>query len=71
MADRTYVGKGKIVGRYGNIRIGLRADALIPNERGYCDIIIAEMKQPDKFGNTHTAYLDDYIAKGKKEEDPF
>jgi len=30
------------------------------NEKGYVNLVIAELRQPDKFENTHEVYLDQY-----------
>jgi hypothetical protein len=56
--EKIYVGNGKLVGKFNQIKLGLRVDKLVSNEKGYCNIIIQEMKQPDKYGNTHTAIID-------------
>jgi hypothetical protein len=40
---------------------------LTPNERGYCNIIITEMRSEDKCGNTHTAYIDDYVPQQRRD----
>lgn len=60
MAEHQYVGKGKKVGKYGQIRIGLKPQELPINEKGWCNLIISEMKEADKWGNTHTVYVDDW-----------
>lgn len=67
MADKIYIGKGKIVGQYGNISITLGLDGLgeIYKNHGFetkqgakkLKIIISEMKQADDYGNTHTCYV--------------
>lgn len=56
--ERQYVGKGRRVGKYGNIKIGIKPGELPVNERGYCNLIVAEMKQEDKYHNTHTVFVD-------------
>ena len=65
---KTYVGKGRIK-TFTNggsiIRIGIRPEQLTANEKGYCNLCIAEMKEPDKYGNTHTVYLDDWKPEKK------
>lgn len=60
---KKYVGKGKVVGQYGVINIGLRYEDLKPNELGYVNICIGKMKNADNNGNTHTAWLNDYQPK--------
>jgi len=65
---KTYVGKGRIK-TFTNggsiIRVGIRPEQLTANEKGYCNLCIAEMKEPDKYGNTHTVYLDDWKPTGQ------
>lgn len=59
---KKYVGKGK-QGKFDIINIGLRYEDLKPNERGYVNICVGKMKNPDDKGNTHTAWLNDYQPK--------
>ena len=61
--NKVYVGKGKKFGQYGNISIGVRYSELTPNEGGYVNLIVSELREPDKYGKTHTVYLDDYKPK--------
>lgn len=68
--ERNYVGKGKVVGKFGNIRIGLKPSELVPNEKGWVNLIVSQMKETDKYGNTHTVYVDDFIP-STKQDDPF
>lgn len=67
MAEKIYVGSGKIVGRYGNISIGIRVADLLPNERGYVNLIVAERREPDKYGKTHSVYIDDWTPSGARD----
>jgi hypothetical protein len=60
MSDKKYVGKGKIVGVYGNIKIGLKYESLKPNEKGYCNLIIGKMKEKDKYNNEYTVWIDEW-----------
>lgn len=60
MSDRVYVGKGKRVGKFGNIKLGLKLEGVNPNEKGYTNLIVSEMREPDKYGNEFTVYVDDY-----------
>lgn len=72
MSDKTYVGKGKTFGKFGQVKIGFRYTDVTPNEKGFVNLVVAEMKAPDKWGNTHTVYIDDWKPEGKKQEDaPF
>ena len=63
MAEKKYVGKGKL-GKFENIEIGLRHDQLVPNDRGYVNLVVAQMREPDKWGNTHTVYVNEYAGRG-------
>ena len=67
MSERVYVGKGKKVGQYQQLKLGIEVSKLTPNERGYCNIIITEMRTEDKYGNTHTAYIDDYVPQKRSD----
>lgn len=67
MSERIYVGKGKLVGKFQQLKVGLEVDKLTKNDRGYCNIIITTMREPDKHGNTHTAYIDDYVPQQRQE----
>ena len=67
MSEKIYVGKGKL-GKFDTIRIGLNAEKLPqPNERGYINLVVSQMKETDKWGNTHTVYVDDYQKKSHGE----
>ena len=63
MSERNYVGKGKQVGKFGNIKIGLKPEQLqqFVNSAGYVNLIISEMREEDKYGNKFTVYVDDFI----------
>jgi hypothetical protein len=68
MADKQYVGSGKKFGQYDQLKIGIRfADLPTPNERGYINLIVSQMRQPDKAGNTHTVYVDDWTPNAAKD----
>jgi hypothetical protein len=66
--DRQYVGSGK-EGKFGQVSIGLKFSDLVPNERGYVNLIVARRKESDKYGNTHTVYVNDWKPGQKKPED--
>ena len=68
MADKQYVGSGKIVGRYNNLSIGIRVADLVANERGYCNLIVAQRREPDKYGNTHSVYIDDWTPNSRRDQ---
>jgi hypothetical protein len=69
MAEKVYVGKGKVVGKFNQLKLGIRVDDLVKNanEKGYVNILVGEMREADKYGNTHTAWIDDWKPDTKKE----
>lgn len=70
MGERQYVGKGKVIGKFGDIKIGIKATDLKPNEKGYVNLIVSEMRKPDDWGNTHTVYVDDFVPAGERKTRP-
>ena len=76
MSEKVYVGKGRKVGKFNQLKLGIKVSDLTPNDRGYCNILIGEMKSEDKYGNTHTAWIDDWkptnksVDEGTTEENP-
>ena len=68
--SKEYVGKGKTFGKFEQVKIGLKLADLKANDRGWVNLVVAKMKEPDKYGNTHMVYVDDYDPK-KKEEEPW
>jgi hypothetical protein len=69
MSEKTYVGKGKVVGKFGDLRISIRHGEVKPNDAGYVNLIVSEMKEADKFGNTHTVYIDTFVPDASKRND--
>ena len=71
MSERKYVGKGKKVGQYDMINIGLKYSDLQPNEKGFVNLTVGAMKNVDDKGNTHTVWINDYkpAPKQKSERD--
>ena len=68
MAEKVYVGSGKKFGQYDQLRIGIRfADLPEPNDRGYINLIVSLRREPDKMGNTHTVYVDDWTPNAFKD----
>jgi len=68
MSERNYVGKGKNVGKFGNIRIGVKPKQLqqFENSVGYVNLIISEMREEDKYGNKFTVYVDDFVPQQRE-----
>ncbi|OGX08274.1 MAG: hypothetical protein A2Z88_04910 [Omnitrophica WOR_2 bacterium GWA2_47_8] len=63
MNEKIYVGKGMVVGQYGNIGFSVDLDALLPhayeyNGKRYVKLIMSEMRQADQYGKTHTVQID-------------
>ena len=70
--QKKYVGNGKAIeGKFGTFfNLSLKLDDLNkiePNEKGYIKISMSQLKEPDKFGNTHTVYENDYKPVQKEE----
>jgi hypothetical protein len=70
MAEKTYVGRGKSIGEYGNIKISIcleecegYANQSQKNGKHYLNLIVANLKNEDQWGNTKTVYVDDYVPK--------
>ena len=69
MAEKNYVGKGKKIGQYGAVKIGFKLDAVKANEKGYVNLIVQPLKEIDKYSNTHTVYVDDYVPPARSNAD--
>lgn len=80
MSEKTYVAKGKKI-EFKNgghiIKIGIKPSELIQyqNEKGYVNLVIGGLRSPDKWGNDHTVWVDDWKpsqnTEAKEEESPF
>lgn len=60
MAQKQYVGNGKAFGDYGCIKFGLKVSDLIPNDKGYVNLVIGPKREPDQWGKTHSVWVDDW-----------
>lgn len=53
------------------MKLGIKSEKLIEflarntNEKGYCNVDILKRKEPDQYGNTHYAILNEYKKEGK------
>lgn len=69
--QKNYLGKGKkINSKYGemlNLSFKLEDLQKIVNERGYVNVTVTQMKEADKYGNTHTVYENDYKPQGQSQ----
>lgn len=72
MAEKIYIGKAKYHqfrdgGEIMKISItpdGVEAITRNTSATGWSNLIVAQMREPDKRGNTHTVYIDDYVPSG-------
>lgn len=66
MADKTYIGKGKSIGQYGNVAINICLSDIPPHAisefkgKQYVKLVIGHMRSPDDKGRTHTVWVDDW-----------
>ena len=60
MAEKIFVGNGKVLGNYGQLKISFKIADIqqYANDKGYVNLVVAERKEPDKFGNTHSVAVD-------------
>jgi hypothetical protein len=77
MNQKIYVGKGKTIGNFGQIKLNIctkdfNGNNVLPiNEKGYLKpLILTRMKSPDKHGNEYTIFIDDFVPKAKTEPEP-
>lgn len=67
MANKIYCGKGKIINgkfwEFTKLNLKLSELEIYANEKGYVNIIVSEMREPDNYGNTLTVTIDDYKPK--------
>lgn len=75
MAEKVYVGKGKTIGQFGNIKLSINVNdfqgnrVINPNEKGWINLILSKMKTPDKHGKEYTIYLDDFVPKQRQQSE--
>ena len=66
MSDHKYIGSGKKVGKFDTLSISIclsdipKDDIFEYNGKKYCKVLVAAKKETDKFGKSHTVYMDDY-----------
>ena len=70
--EKKYVGNGKAIeGKFGtffNLSLNINdLNKIEANEKGYIKITMSKLKEPDKNGNTHTVYENDYKPVQKEE----
>lgn len=69
MSEKRYVGKGREFGQYGNVKISFKLSDVTENEKGYVNLVVGNMREPDKYGNTKTVWIDDFVPQ-KREQAP-
>lgn len=77
MAEKVYVGKGKLIGNYGDIRLNICLNdfnniaKMSPNEKGWLpSLILKKMQNPDKKGNEYTIFINDFVPNKQVENSP-
>ena len=74
--EKKYVGKGKKAGNYDlvNFSVNLtdlpKDDIYEYNGKEYINLTIGAMREEDKYGKTHTVYVNDYKPEKKTETTP-
>lgn len=77
--QKNYVGNGKKK-EFSNgsslINISLQYSKLVPNEKGYVNLVVGQKKETDQWGNTHAVWVNDFKPAPKQEapkeeQDPF
>lgn len=63
--QKTYVGKGKVVGNFGAIAFSVCIDTIMPHVfehqgKKYVKLQVSKMQSTDEHGKTHTVYVDDF-----------
>lgn len=64
---KRYVGKGREFGNYGNVKISFKLADVQANEKGYVNLIIGNMRETDKYGNTKTVWIDDFVPQQRQQ----
>ncbi len=65
--EKTYIGKGKKNANLDIVRMSFKMSEIIKhthsyNDEDYITFEIAALKNPDQFGNTHTAYVSKMVT---------
>lgn len=77
MSEKIYIGRGKKVGQYGTIAVSICIDD-IPKEhitkagngKRYLNLNIAEKREPDQYGYTHSVAVDTWKPEAKPQPKP-
>jgi hypothetical protein len=72
MEKKNYVGNGKKK-EFSNggslINISLQYAKLVPNEKGYVNLVVGGKKETDQYGNTHAVWVNDFKPTNKSAAD--
>lgn len=74
MADKNYVGSGKQIGNYDMINISVclsdlpKDDMFEYNGKKYIKLTVGKKRKADKYGKTHSVWVNDYKPDEKKDE---
>ncbi len=74
-SERIYVGRGKRFGIFGQISFTINLETVSCHAfeyegKTYVKLILSEMRQPDKFGKTHSVQVDTWKPNTTKENSP-
>jgi hypothetical protein len=73
--QKTYVGNGREVGKYGNIVISFALEDAnkyakkSKNGKHYLNLLIGKRQEPDKYGKTHYVAIDEWEVKTPEEKE--
>ncbi len=74
MTEKKYCGSGKEIGKYGDINVTINLSEItkemITEYEGkkYLRVVVSKKKEKDKFGKTHSVYLNEWKPEEKKPE---
>lgn len=62
MSEKIYIGKGKQVKDYPMVQLSIKVSDVLKyaheyKEETYLTFTVAQMREPDAYGKTHTAYI--------------
>jgi hypothetical protein len=73
MADKIYVGFGKMFGEYGSIKLSININdrdgnrIITPKKGGWINLVVNKRKEPDQKGNEYSVQLDTFEPKQRIE----
>ena len=75
MSDKKYCGSGKEFGKYGDINVTINLsditkDMITEYEgKKYLRVVVSKKREKDKFGKTHSVYLNEWKPEEKSSPD--